>query len=234
MATGRTREALRQVAPLAKASPLVPWIQAARADLLAANGDLEGADRAATDALSIWPRDPLIWFTSFDLAAFNGRPAQALSMAANRAGWPKRTRADDILLAARAVRAMISRDPGEASAVLAAYRSGESGQGRTERAMRVAAALGRADDALAFARELYEQDLRAEPRGTMLPWIGLSTDQERPTAALFMPPAQRLWSEPGFPILMSRIGLSDHWRRAGRPDLCRSSPGASGCGQLPR
>lgn len=69
MASGRTNEPFAQIAPLAKASPLVPWIQAVRIDLLAPNGQLEDADRAAADAIAIWPHDPLIWDTSFDLAA---------------------------------------------------------------------------------------------------------------------------------------------------------------------
>lgn len=227
IAVGRTDEALAQVAPLARSSPLIPWIQATHIDLLAAQGRLAEADHAAADAIAIWPRDPLIWFASFDLAAFSGRPERALAMVDNSANWPRQTSPEDIRLAARTVRAMISRDPAATAAVLLDYRSRSGlGQSHTERAMRAAAALGRPEDAMDFARQLYERKLRAEPRGTLLPLIGLDDDAERPTAALFLPPVQRLWSQSGFMPLMSSIGLIDYWRRTGPPTLC-VSPTAS-------
>lgn len=222
MAVGRNREALALARPLARASPLVPWIQAAMIDLLAANGQLAEADLAASNALSIWARDPLIWFTAFDLAAFHGRPDRALAMAADRTGWPDRTSPEDIELAARTVEAMRSRDGAAADALMRSYRSrSRLGQGHAERAMRAAAALGRADDAFAFAHLLYFTALPTEPRATMLPRIGLPGDAERPTAALFQPPAQILWAKPGFSELLERIGLAGYWRSTAPPDLCR-------------
>lgn len=230
IATGRTGEALARIGPLAKASPLIPWIQAANIDLLATAGRLAEADRAAAAALAIWPRDPLIWFASFDLAAFGGQPARALAMAGDRAGWPRQTATEDIELAVRTVRAMISRDAGETAAVIAAYRTrSRLGQAHAERAMRAAAALKQPADALAFAHALYAGGLQAEPRATMLPHIGLASDAELPTAALFLTPAQGLWSDREFFVLLSRLGLVGHWRRTGPPDACRLAGAAPLC-----
>lgn len=206
MAEGRNREALALSERLVRASPLVPWIQAAHVDLLAANGRLEEADRAAANALATWPRDPLIWFTSFDLAAFHGRLERAQAMAADRSAWPERTAAADIELAAAMVAAMASGSAQEAAGVVKAYRARSSlGQGHAERAMRAAAALGRLDDAMAFARQLYTGVLPAEPRGTMLPLIGLPGESDPPTAALFLPPASALQRHREFAALVRDI-----------------------------
>lgn len=228
--TGHTREALVRVGPLVKASPLVPWVRAADIDLLAAAGRLEDADRAAAAAFAIWPRDRLIWFTCFDLAAFNGQPDRALAMASDRAGWPKLTDADDILLAARAVRAMVSHDAPEVARVLEAYQVRASlSQGHAERAMRVAIAFERPESALAFARLLYAGNLPADPHTTMLPRIGNIGGSERPTAALFMGPARLLWSQRKFFVLISRTGLVDYWRHTTSPDVCRVGAASQLC-----
>ena len=211
MATGRIREALALSTRLAIQSPLVPWIQAAHIDLLAASGRMEEADRAASTALATWPRDPLIWFTDFDLAAFHGRPERAQAMAANRAAWPERTSKTDILLAAAMVKAMSSGDAATATSVVSAYKARSMlGQSHAERAMRAAAALGRFDDAMLFARQLCGGRLPAEPRGTMLPLIGLPTDGDPPTAALFVPPARALQGRRDYRALLEAFGLERH------------------------
>lgn len=221
MAVGRCHAALAEIELIAKFSPLVPWIQATHTDLLAAVGRLEEADRAAEEARNIWPRDRLIWFTRFDLAAFNGQPERALAMTADHASWPKQTTPKEIELAARTARAIMSHDPGEIDDVLKALGTGK-GAGDAERLVRVATVLGRPDIALAAARRLFSGRLSAQPRATMLPLIGFPADDDPPTAALFLPPASSLWSTPGFATLMSDIGLTDYWRRSGPADLCKA------------
>lgn len=230
MAVGRFRDALNRIALLNKFSPLIPWIQATRVDALAATGKLEDADRVAKDALAIWPRDRLTWFTNFDLAAYNGEPQRALAMAADRANWPKNTQPDEILLAKRTVEAMMSHKSADADQVLVAFRSSmPRGQAYAERAMRAAAALGRPREALAIARVLYLSRLPDSPRGTTLPYIGLNEASERPTVSLFLPPAQTMWTDPGFLSLLSNIGLADYWRRTGPPDFCLANGMAKSC-----
>jgi DNA-binding winged helix-turn-helix (wHTH) protein/tetratricopeptide (TPR) repeat protein len=211
MSVGRNREALVILDELAKSSPLVPWIQAAHIDVLAANGRLEEADRAAAAALATWPRDSLIWFTSFDLAAFYGRPERAEAMAADHASWPEQTSAADVALAVQMVKAMQSGHAEDATAVVNTYKARSSlGQGHAERAMRAAAALGRLDDAMLFARKLYGGRLTAEPHSTMLPLVGLPTDGDPPTAALFLPPASALQRHRDYEKLLSTIGLAEN------------------------
>lgn len=230
MAVGRTGAALEKIERVAKASPLVPWISASRIDLLAAAGRLEEADRAAAEAATIWPRDRLIWLTRFDLAVFNGQPDKASAMTADHAGWPKETTPKEVELAARVAGAIGSRDPAEvAAAVRALEQAIPAGHANAERAIRAAAAIGQLDFALATARHLYLGRLPAQPRATVLPLIGLPSDGDPPTAALFLPPARALWRTPGMWKLSRQIGLIDYWHRTGAPDLCSSAENRGPC-----
>ncbi|QXQ07794.1 winged helix-turn-helix domain-containing protein [Sphingosinicellaceae bacterium] len=230
MATGRNRAALAAIRPVIATSPLVPWVRAAHIELLAAAGRLVDADREADDAAKIWPRDRLIWFTRFDLATFNGQPERALAMAADRGGWPKQTSAAEIELAARTARAMASRSAADASALLATLaETARNGQADAERAIRAAVALGQPGAALSLARRLYGARLMATPRATVLPNIGQPSDADPPTAALFLPPAGPLWTDPAIFDLMEEIGLAAYWRRAGPPDICKVPDMRSRC-----
>ncbi len=220
MATGQNRAALAAIRPIIAASPLVPWVRATHIDLLAANGRLEDADRAADEAGRIWPRDRLIWFTRYDLAMFNGQPKKALAMAADRPGWPKQTSAAEIGFAVRTARAMQAHGDETAPLLRALVAAAPHGQAEAERAVRAAAALGRADLAVAVAHKLLLDRLPATPRRTVLPYIGLPADTEAPTTTLFLPPAMSLAREPGFLDLMRHVGLVAYWHHARPPDFC--------------
>ena len=230
MAVGHTGAALIKAQQLVDASPLVPWIRAAEIDLLAVNGRLAEADRAAAQAGAIWPRERLIWWTRFDLAAFHGAHERAAAMVFDKANWPIIRYPGEVEAAGRMLDAMASGDQIVINRVVAEQQALVSaGQGRAERAMRIAAALGRPQTALAFARQLYLAPAMPEPRGTMLPYIGLGSDSERPTAALFVAPAVVLWQLSGFGQLLANTGLIDYWRVAGAPDLCRKPPVVKNC-----
>ena len=231
IATGQTRAALARLEPLHKRSPLVPWIRAAQIDLLAATGQLDEADRAADDAGKIWPRDRLIWFTRFDLAAFHGHPEQALAMTADRANAPRATTAAEVAAAAKAAEALRSRDPAAVDALMRALNvEAAGGHAAAERAFRVAAALGRTEAAFGFARLLLTGRLPAQPRATLLPTIGLPADTDPPTAALFLPPAAILWRDPRFMRLATDVGLVGYWQHSTPPDLCAEPAMQATCG----
>lgn len=224
MATGHNRAALIAIRPLVARSPLVPWIQAAFIDLLAANGLLAEADHAAEAAGKIWPRERLIWFTRFELAMFNGQAGKASAMAADRDGWPKQASDTEIELAARTAKVLASPDRRGADDLLnLQFASASAGHAEAERTIRFAAALGRIDMAVAVARRLYLGRLPAAPRRTMLPTIGLPAATDPPTAALFMPPVAALFADPRFLSLTKDIGLAAYWRRTGPPDFCQTA-----------
>ncbi len=229
LAIGQTRAALAEVTRLARSSPLVPWIRAMQIDLLAAAGRLDEADQVATEAATIWPHDRLMWFTRFDLAAFNGQADRALAMAADRAGWPHDTDAADISLAAEVARAAASRDPAAIDTVLRHLQAARPGHASAERTMRAAAALGRPDAVATAARQLYFGRIAAAPRATMLPAIGLPGDGDPPTAALFLPPVAAIWTTPVLAPVLIRSGLATYWRQTAPPDICATSAARPTC-----
>ena len=220
IATGQDRAALNAMRPIISASPLVPWVRATYVTLLATNGRLEDADRAADEIGRIWPRDRLIWFTRFDLAMFGGQPEKAIAMATDRSMWPKQTGADDIELAVRTAKAMQARSDETAPLLQALVAVALRGQAEAERAIRAAAALGRPDLALAVARRLLTDKLLANPRRTVLWNIGLPAETDPPTGTLFLSPVHSMAREPGFLALMRDVGLVEYWHDAGPPDFC--------------
>ena len=73
-ATGRMDEALTLANELDRTSPFIPWIHATRINLLAVRGHFADAERTAERAGNVRPRQRLIWFTHFYLAAMGAGP----------------------------------------------------------------------------------------------------------------------------------------------------------------
>jgi tetratricopeptide (TPR) repeat protein len=220
IATGRIEEALTLANQVDETSPFIPWIQASRINLLAARGHFAEAERAADRAGEVWPRQRLIWFTRFYLAAYGGRPDKALALA--KAGGPDNTDPAEVEMAVAVARALVSQKPVDADAVIGGYqRLAPAGQTYAEQAIRTAAALGRDEAAMDFATLLYGTALPAGRRGPTEPRIGYQGIGERNTAILFLPPANRLWRQPGLARIAERVGLHEYWRDTRPPDLCR-------------
>ena len=219
-ATGRIDEALTLANALDRTSPFIPWIQATRINLLAARGQFADAERAAYRAGEVWPHQRLIWFTRFYLAAYGGRPDKALALA--KAGRPDNTDPREVEMAIKVARALVSRNPADADAVMAAYqRLAPTGQGFAEQAIRAAAALGRDKAAIDFATLLYGTALPAGRRGPTEPRIGYQGVGDRNSAILFLPPANRLWQRPEMARIADEAGLQAYWQQKRLPDLCR-------------
>ncbi len=127
-------------------------------------------------------------------------------MAEDREGWPAEASAAEMARALRTAQALVVRDPATTATLLDGWPVAT--QADAERKMRVAAALGRPEVALAAARLLLTGHLPATPRATMLPLIGLPDDGDPPTAALFLPAVAPLLSTPGFAALLRDSGLS--------------------------
>jgi DNA-binding winged helix-turn-helix (wHTH) protein/tetratricopeptide (TPR) repeat protein len=220
IATGRIDEALTLANEVDRTSPFIPWIQATRINLLAAHGRFAEAERAADRAGEVWPRQRLIWFTRFYLAAYGGRPDKALALA--QAGGPDNTDPREVEMAVKVARALVSRSPADADAVVAAYRRlAPVGQGFAEQAIRAAAALGRVKAAIDFATLLYGKALPTGRRGPTEPRIGYQAMGDRNSAILFLPPANRLWQRPEMARIAEDAGLQSYWQQVRRPDVCR-------------
>jgi DNA-binding winged helix-turn-helix (wHTH) protein/tetratricopeptide (TPR) repeat protein len=228
---GRTREALALVEKLSSVSPLLPWIQSARANLLMTNGRPGEAEQVAGAALETWPRDRLTWLTRFYLLCYSDKPSQARAMAAHGDDWPDQRSGADRKLAARIADALATAEPGRRAALmheLAFVPNTKPGQ--IEVAFQASVALGRPGAAIGLARRALASGVQAEDRGILLPRIG---GDEPNTAFLFLYPGVRIWTRPESVQLARSIGLLDYWRNAHlKPDLCAQIPRAPICQTL--
>jgi tetratricopeptide (TPR) repeat protein len=229
--TGRLKEALALVEELSATSPLLPWIQSARANLLAANDRPEEAQRVAESASRIWPCEHLTWYTRFYLYAFQGLPDRALAMAADRSALPESIDTHELELATTTAQAMVTRSVRDVDRAIEKWHQlAPSNPAFAEQAIRSAAALGRPEEAMRFAQMLYADNKSANERGSLLPKIGATGSDERNTAPLFFPPtAATFWQQPDFMPLMTRIGLLAYWRKTVTPDFCRHADVAPTC-----
>jgi DNA-binding winged helix-turn-helix (wHTH) protein/tetratricopeptide (TPR) repeat protein len=217
---GRNAEALTAIERAYAKHPLVPWIAIERISQLAAAGRIEEAERAATRAAELWPRNEDLWSTRFFLLALNGEPEAALRLVDDSSAWPGAARPSDMALMRRTATAIAGSSEGEREALLAEWSQlAAEGQSYAEHAIRLAA-FWRCDDiALTLAETLLgERAPTVTKRFADHDEFALRGD--RPTAALFAGATERLWAHQGFMPLMERIGLVDFWRRSKPPDLC--------------
>ena len=231
-ATGRIDEALNLANEVDRTSPFIPWIQATRINLLAARGRFADAERAADRAGDVWPRQRLIWFTRFYLAAYGGRPDKALALA--QAGGPDNTDPREVEMAIKVARALVSQNSADADAVVTSYqRLAPTGQRFAEQAVRAASALGRDKAAIDFATLLYGTALPAGQRGPTEPRIGYQSVADRNSAILFLPPANRLWQRPEMTRIAEVAGLQSYWQQKTPPDFCRGQSRPPVCKMRP-
>jgi DNA-binding winged helix-turn-helix (wHTH) protein len=219
-ATGQTRAALAMSKRLYDMHPVAPFICADLLKALAANSRLEEADAIAAHAVQLWPKDHELWRARFQLALLEGDTGAALAMATDRSAWPVDARESDMALRAGLARAIASKRPHDADAVVTAYwRAGAEGQGYLEDGIVAAAVLNRPDAAFRMADRLYSRSAPVE-RFRFSDHIEYSRVGERDTDFWFGPLAARLRRDPRFPTLMERIGLAAFWRAGPRPDFC--------------
>ena len=230
-AIGRTREATAILEHAAVVAPLLPWIQAARIQLLVDSQMLDEADRVANRAVSLWPRDPQVWLARFWLKIASGRASDAVDMAANHSAWPDGASVADMGLAADLARAVRDRSAAGADAVLATYRRrlDHGGPDAGGPAIHAALALGRPQVALDFAEHAFVEGSAAD---SAAPVIEPQRPGEPDTAVLFSAPGRQLWGDPRFAMLMRRTGLVGYWMAKGGPDFCRDPVAVGACLRL--
>ena len=224
---GRLREAHALSGDVAATAPLLPWIQAARIELLSATGRPEEALRTAERAGELWPRDREVWFARFYAYLVNGRPELAQSLVAQRATWPTDSSEGELDRLRQLVDAVVTKSG--ANSLLAAYVADLSTQAYVDQAIRAAALLGRPDAALEVARRSLQGTVPPTSDGVVIRRIGLSSPSERSTAMLFVAPAQTLWRDSGFWPLADELGLIAFWKATGPPDFCASPEMSAEC-----
>lgn len=178
-------------------------------------------DDAMDDAASLYPSQPSIWFTRFQIFAFSGRTGTAIAMAEDSQGRPE---LDDKSIAYLVKLARAIGDPASADrdSVMAEEIDGaHSGAGQAEVAIRNASALGRVDDAFRIADAYYFGHGFTIPdfpaKGSVF-----SPDQ-RQTRLLFEPVTAPMRADRRFEPLVAQLGLDRYWRQSGiAPDYRRT------------
>jgi len=200
-----------------KRKPLTPAVYNNYIHALWCAGRIEETERALEDAASLYPTQATLWFTRFNIHLFGGRTAAAIAQVQDPEGRPSLSEEDVAELLAEA-RAISSRDPDEAAALMAVQsKAARKSAKDAEYAIRLASALGRLDDAFAIADAYYFGRGYSIPDFPS-PQSSVSLDQ-RQTRLLFEPETAPMRPDPRFARLIRDIGFDRYWRESGtRPD----------------
>jgi DNA-binding winged helix-turn-helix (wHTH) protein len=208
--TGAMKDAASLIEPLAAKAPLVPWVQSARAHVIAANDRLEEAVAVARAAFVRWPHDRLVWYTVFHLTLSSGRTVEALELARNGSDVSSLT-AVERGLAVDLVETIALASASRITAVLDGYAQAFSlSQTIAEQAVLAAAHLRATDRAVGFLQRLYQEAIPFDRGSIAFPKIGLTQANERSTALLFLQPMHSIREHPNFAHLLASVGLPTH------------------------
>jgi tetratricopeptide (TPR) repeat protein len=177
---------------------------------------------AMSDAASLYPSHPTIWFTRFQILAFSGQTEAAVALAKDAEGRPPDFGDETISALVKLARAVGSHNPVDVESVMSGeVRAAHVEAGEAENSIRNASALGRVDDAFQLAEAYYFA------RGFTIPDYGTKgsafSPEQRQTRLLFEPVTALMRADKRFETLVSEIGFDRYWRAAGvRPDYRRS------------
>ena len=218
---GRTREALAALEKVDTGDRMRPLVQYRYWMLLWAAGRIDEADRISERALTLWPRNFVIWFGRFWLLTRTGRPREALAMSANRAVRPTGVPDWNFAVNDATAQAMLTRAPADIEAARAAnLKAARMGGGFAENAIQFAAPMGLLDDAFQVAEAYYfGRGFNVGPARFTPQQGGYMRRDRLLTHILFAPTTANMRRDPRFLPLVEELGLVDYWRRSGtRPD----------------
>lgn len=205
-AAGRMAEAQQAVELAAASAPLLPWIQSARAWLLACNGDPAAAATLALAMQAQWPEDRQSWFAAVMLAMGAGRLAEALALAGDTARCPATVAPAERAFAAGVAAALVAGDGG-AALLDGGEAAAADGRLLVEQLVLSAALLGDGDRALRWLGGYYGGPAGLTSQAIVCAKIGLVHPAERSTAFLFVPAMAAVRAAPGFGEVLAMTGL---------------------------
>lgn len=229
MATGRIAAATRIVARLLEAMPRAPILLAKRIEHLWAAGEWDAMDRAADNALQLWPRDAAIATARFWSLLGTGRAAQAGAFLEE---WRTLTGFDPDVIALHALTARALAEPGNAEsrqqAVAANLATGTRTPQHSITALIHLGLLGAMDAGFALAEGYYLR--RGALTVSLMPADGalrIADQSRRGGRALFHPATTTLRADERFEALMRGIGMEAYWQAGGIvPDYKAIEPSA--------
>ncbi|MBC9030834.1 winged helix-turn-helix domain-containing protein [Sphingomonas sp. JC676] len=219
---GRSREAAAIVLPLNLRFPLAPKYLYRRTYSLWNLGRLGEADRSADNAMELVPRHPSIWFAKFWLFSMTGRPAIALAMLDDIAGYPPSlTPADAADLRVSIIALSTKAEQDVAAAVKTTLASIAKTPSWAIFAILILSQLGQMDTLFDVARGYL---LRRGPHtGPLRPsgtQPGIRDERHRKTLMLFIGATQPMRDDPRFLPLCEEMGMAAYWHAAGvTPDF---------------
>jgi DNA-binding winged helix-turn-helix (wHTH) protein/tetratricopeptide (TPR) repeat protein len=215
-AVGRMREAGRERLAMADAALFDADLQFKHVYGLWFLGRITEADRAASRALEMWPRQAGIWFARLWLLASTGRLDRALAHIQDEAARPKLPAPMFGTLQA-AISAAKSRRPAEIEAATERVMGGVTRSvTAVVNGMMLLNLMGATDRAFELARAYY---LEQGPIIAAMQWRPgqpvVPDQRRRKTNMLFTPTAAGMQRDPRFLPLMREMGLTDYWNRRG-------------------
>ncbi|WP_265571361.1 tetratricopeptide repeat protein [Sphingomicrobium nitratireducens] len=190
-----------------------------RARALWSIGRPEESKRTFEKAALVYPNNKMHWYSSMEVAAFSGDIESASRIAADVRGLPGAVRGEDVETLMRVAKIVGGVEPSDAEAMYASLRARAPFEIRTARnAMRLAATIGRIDEAFEIANAYYFG------RGfTVDGQLGSGLDvpqNQRHTNVVFEPPLAAMREDPRFERLVEEMGLARYWRHIGEsPDF---------------
>jgi tetratricopeptide (TPR) repeat protein len=184
-------------------------------------GQLEELDRALDEAASLYPAQPRVWSNQMRIYLYSDRVDRALEMIRQPIGRPRDIDAETIAELEGIAGAI--RDPHSALAdkVAAKQVAHKRRIYPAIEAVRVLAALGRIDEAVAVVEALYfgKGYLVADHYGA----ADAFTPEQRDSRVLFEPGTRLIRADPRFESVVARLGLDAFWRTSRfLPDYRRS------------
>lgn len=213
---GRLQEALKYVNLVLPSGP-TPAVFSYQAALLWSAGRAEELDNRLAEAARIYPTHFALWFARFYYAMFDGRPDEAIALAADTGSRPSGIDPAEIDAVVRVAKAIQTRDPAEVDAVTHIWMErAKTGTGLAENAAQFMAALGKLDDAFIVLRAYYFSEVFdcgevrfSKGQGTYTP------RNDRLTAWLWGPSMAPVRADPRFSAVADRLGLTEYWKSSG-------------------
>lgn len=206
---GRLKDAAKALEVASQLDPLGPAVEALRASLMTARGEVETALDVISGAWARWPDSAFTWYLMWVTSCVAGRLDQAEALAAP--GVPPRRGVSDADIAVLRTYAALLRLPeAERSAQCAAMLE-QLAQAEGPLSLStclVAAGFGRADRALDVLIDALDAGRAVRPD----PHVGFGMARSQSPLQLFVSNGGvPIWKHARFPALCARLGLAQYW-----------------------